>query len=1314
MNKKKRLLSIATALSITASAFSGFLIPASAADTEYLNDNLDSYTATGINAQGTAGQSATLGNIALALGSRGSGGDNASIISMEKDGDNSFFKIVSGKYATSGRGASISFATAANIPAFAAIEDGNVLELSFDAKFADAASTIQIFGVTSNAEVGGGGVCNDPYLSVANNSQIATNEWLHVSVNVAKDKKGYATITDKDGKLVSAKSFTAVGDSLGKLAFYGAATTVYMDNIAVKQVANTYADLTVNVKTDGEANLEGATVKIGRAEAQTDASGNVAVSVPSGEYAIEASKLGYEATAGASDSAKATATMAGEAQTKNLVLTREVYTPVPGTVTIGGGQVVMTAPNSLDSVSSKAFTVDVLDQKDVVLESPEVVWSITPVDDNVSINESTGVVTVAKGFVAGDTHVKDFTVKASVSKNGTTLDKTTSLGISDYLFYEPGVNTASYGGTISKLVNEGTSVISIPTTATTSTMTFPDPIELSNGTVEIFKFDVRIDNKDLYTFARSIELKDSEGTSLVGKIFIDSGAMGLNGSFVGDSKTGYWDWPDGNFGAIAVNAWTPVSVLIKTNGLGEKTAKFTIGTQETTVNIDSEAVDIASIDFASAGTNADRIIGFKNIIIEKASATALELIGDTEVAKISGKEVTRTYKADPIILEEDETYTYSLKESKTGVEINATTGELTISDTAEPGKITIVTTSSISTSEAPKTAELEVDIKDFATVGTYNYVGPETIEVNSAGTYSVSDVVDQYNDKADMPVSYSIRQESTIKANVEFTGLTATSAVAIIASYNSADSTLKSVTTQDVTIENGACTVEAEIGAKVMLWNSLEGMQPVSTEVKTAIDTSEPIAQIDSQTGLLTLAQDAEGTFDVVASIGNPGKTTEAVKTVTVAKYSVIADATGNETVVSIAGLTLADSVSGFRVTTAKEGALVNQTEVAIPDGDTITVDTTDADKVEISPIYSFGASDNISVNGYTAKVPEGRYDITVKKAGTGRADVFVNGYLVGQNVDQSDDGKNSRTISEGALYTVEGIQTDGGKATVTMSSNDTNVSYVVIKKTPSIVDRKTHVYVLGDSLVANYYGEPTEKLENGEPAPGNARTGWGQVLHNFISGDIKVQNCAESGNYARGLYQSVFGSVIQNAEEGDFFILECGYNDANTKNNTSVEDMTYYIEAMINEAKAIGVTPIIVTPNASQHDYKAAVARTANLIEIAENNDVACVDLSGESYKFFSTNYTGDNVAVTVGRNYNVYVDENHFDTLHSSYGGAMLFASIVAQGISNLQETRTELNSLIINDDYHYTFTDTLGNTVNMQVNNITFTPKAATSAE
>ena len=133
----------------------------------------------------------------------------------------------------------------------------------------------------------------------------------------------------------------------------------------------------------------------------------------------------------------------------------------------------------------------------------------------------------------------------------------------------------------------------------------------------------------------------------------------------------------------------------------------------------------------------------------------------------------------------------------------------------------------------------------------------------------------------------------------------------------------------------------------------------------------------------------------------------------------------------------------------------------------------TGAAKYEVSPIYSYTSVGNVAA-GKTIPLCDGLYDFTFKKSNGTRADIFVNGNMVGQNVDQYGKGR----ATSGSTYTAKDVKVEGGSAVVTMKDNDSNMDSIVVKKAPSIIPRKTHVYILGDSLVSNYYAHlPTKTV---------------------------------------------------------------------------------------------------------------------------------------------------------------------------------------------------------------------------------------------
>ena len=146
--------------------------------------------------------------------------------------------------------------------------------------------------------------------------------------------------------------------------------------------------------------------------------------------------------------------------------------------------------------------------------------------------------------------------------------------------------------------------------------------------------------------------------------------------------------------------------------------------------------------------------------------------------------------------------------------------------------------------------------------------------------------------------------------------------------------------------------------------------------------------------------------------------------------------------------------------------------------------------------------------------------------------------------------------------------------------------------------------------------------------------------------------------------------------------LLESGYND---RTYTTVDTMKAAVTEMVQGAQAKKMNVVCVTPNASQHDYKAGVAWSGNMAAVAEELNVPCIRLDELSYNFLYATYGTD--TDTVKANYNVS------DGLHSTYNGAHKWASVVAGALID------NGYSAMINTDYTYTFTDTLGKTITCQ---------------
>ena len=416
---------------------------------------------------------------------------------------------------------------------------------------------------------------------------------------------------------------------------------------------------------------------------------------------------------------------------------------------------------------------------------------------------------------------------------------------------------------------------------------------------------------------------------------------------------------------------------------------------------------------------------------------------------------------------------------------------------------------------------------------------------------------------------------------------------------------------------------------------------------------------------------------------------------------SIVTDAAGDNTVIDTSSLYRDAHVSNFVVTTVDLNGNIILCEKVAADTE-IMVDTANAVKAEVVPIFRYeniGSLQNEKVLKNDAE--NGLYNFTFKKQGTKRADIYVNGSMVANNVDK--DGYN-RKIAEGAEISVHDIVIDGNAVKLSMTdTSDYNMSWCEFYRASAIANRKTKIYILGDSLVANYYGTASDINKS--------QAGWGQVIDSYFTDDVETVNLANGGHYATILETTAFPGVIANAQSGDYLIIECGYNDTKYNNADITRES---VERMVNSAKDKGIIPIVVSPNASMQecdgtaeylkcidDYTPDVHFAQAMQQAAENTNTLYVNLSKESYDFYRENYGDDKEIIK-----NNYYFPNETDILHHNYLGAMNCARIVAQEMydSGIKD--------FINIDYRFEFEDTTGKTITYKINTSSEPPSPSPS--
>lgn len=439
--------------------------------------------------------------------------------------------------------------------------------------------------------------------------------------------------------------------------------------------------------------------------------------------------------------------------------------------------------------------------------------------------------------------------------------------------------------------------------------------------------------------------------------------------------------------------------------------------------------------------------------------------------------------------------------------------------------------------------------------------------------------------------------------------------------------------------------------------------------------------------------------------------------------FYVIAEAKGDETRVDVSGLADRDYIKEYRVTTADaEGNIVkayttdviDKTPLAVEedavqilaeyDGDGtlrrvetknipsgsapdiipgkniflwdslkgmkpvhvtggMKIDTRGAAKIEISPVYEYAFTANA---GNDVIMPDnfadGEYDFTITKSTLQKLDFYVNGYMIGNNINEPGVG---RVMSEAdKVYSVKDILVDQG--TITISKLDctdmskAGMDKAVISKAPSIASRKQKVYIIGDSLVSDYYGAL-------QGVVGTGRSGWGQVIHQFMDDTVETVNLANAGQYAAGLLVTAFPGIMHTAQAGDYLIIEAGWNGLKYSN---YNEMVESVLRMVDACEARGMHTVLVTPNASNNTWSdkanlrlASAMRDAAATAQERYEDVIFVDLAQISYDYLYGRY-GDAVDI-IDANFSLGTAGG--DKLHLSYLAAMKWAEVVAQGMAD-----------------------------------------------
>lgn len=200
---------------------------------------------------------------------------------------------------------------------------------------------------------------------------------------------------------------------------------------------------------------------------------------------------------------------------------------------------------------------------------------------------------------------------------------------------------------------------------------------------------------------------------------------------------------------------------------------------------------------------------------------------------------------------------------------------------------------------------------------------------------------------------------------------------------------------------------------------------------------------------------------------------------------------------------------------------------------------------------------------------------------------------------------------------------------------------------------------IIGDSTVCEY---PLE----------HACRGWGQYIQGYFEDTVQVINLAKSGKSTKTfINEGLWGKTLE--ARPNIMLIQFGHNDSHApdrpESTDADTDFHDYLRKYIDEARAAGVTPILVTPvqrrtygsNGKLNNSLLPYANAMKAMALEKNADV--VDLNASSGRLYEQLGTAPNKVVA-----NAPHDRTHFNE-----EGARMMAHLVMQELMKIEPRLT-----------------------------------------
>ena len=206
---------------------------------------------------------------------------------------------------------------------------------------------------------------------------------------------------------------------------------------------------------------------------------------------------------------------------------------------------------------------------------------------------------------------------------------------------------------------------------------------------------------------------------------------------------------------------------------------------------------------------------------------------------------------------------------------------------------------------------------------------------------------------------------------------------------------------------------------------------------------------------------------------------------------------------------------------------------------------------------------------------------------------------------------------------------------------------------TTSANDSHIRILLIGDSTVATYSKRPKDRPD---------LTGWSQVFGEFFTADVTIINRAASGRSSKSfIKEGRWKKAV--AEKANYLLIQFGHNDCPGKGDRTTDpatDYQQYLIQYIDEARAVNIKPILVTPVTRRRFQNGMIWTTLRpyadaMLKVGREKNVPVIDLHQKSVALF--NKLGDDKSA--------YFSPKPDDRSHFTSNGARDIARLVIEEI-------------------------------------------------